>query len=417
MAFHAPSVIFPRVILPFLLFAIASLSLIYFYTGVRLIRPLVVRPALKKFLWSVLILLFLFCFSPFIVWIGRPEGAGIDLLFRAVFLEFGLFTLLFPLVLTRDLLLATAFVAKKLFSVRHRFHHDKSGESDQATPGISLIRRREFLVNGGNAALFGVAASFTGYGLFLSQKPPEVTRVTIPLPTLHDSFDRFTIAQISDLHVGPFIKRDYVEEVVKRTNALGADLIVITGDIVDGSTRYLNRDVEPLAKLHAPHGLLFCTGNHEYYSGVEQWIDAFNAMGIRTLLNEHILLQHGKSKLLVAGVTDLLEGKRMKGHESDPVAAIQGSPADVTKIVLAHQPRSIFAASKAGFDFQISGHTHGGQYFPYTRLIEFVQPYVKGLYRHNDTWLYVNRGSGYWGPPLRTGHPGEITLFELKKGS
>ena len=401
----------------FLLTAISVLCTIYLYTGFQLIRPLHISKKLKNILWAALIICLLLCFSPFVMWIQRPEGPWIDALFRIVFFEFGLFTLLFPLVLARDFSFASFRMLKRIIHFFGKFIKRKTlTVSNKEYPSSNLLMNRKgFLINSGNAALFGVTSSVTGYGLFHSQDPPELQKVTIYSENLPAEFDGFKIAQISDLHVGPSIKRDYVEETVKRLNAAGADLIAVTGDMVDGSIDYLSRDVEALADLHAPSGLYLCTGNHEYYSGVEQWMDAFGSMGINPLNNEHKVIKRGKGKLVIAGVTDYREGANFKGHATDPGAAIKNAPRDAMKILLAHQPRSIFEASRVGFDLQISGHTHGGQYFPYTYLVEFFQPYVAGLYKHENTWIYVNRGAGYWGPPQRMGIPGEITLIELRR--
>jgi hypothetical protein len=154
------------------------------------------------------------------------------------------------------------------------------------------------------------------------------------------------------------------------------------------------------------------TGNHEYYSGVERWVAVFRALGMRVLLNEHALLDVGGAKLMIAGVTDLRAGSSVPGHTSSPRAARAASAGNLS-ILLAHQPRSIFEAAASGFDLQISGHTHGGQFFPWNFFVHLGQPYVSGLHLHDATWIYVNRGTGYWGPPLRLGPSSEITLLRL----
>ncbi|MCG8492290.1 MAG: metallophosphoesterase, partial [Sneathiellales bacterium] len=207
----------------------------------------------------------------------------------------------------------------------------------------------------------------------------------------------------------------YVRGIVKRVNALHPDLIAITGDVVDGSVDQLSKDTAPLGTLEARHGVYLVTGNHEYYSGAEAWIDEFRRIGLTVLMNEHETLRHNGADLVVAGITDYSAAKIIPAHKSDPVAALDGSPEDAPKILLAHQPRSATAAEQAGFDLQLSGHTHGGQFWPWNHFVRFQQPFTAGLRRLGNLWVYTSRGTGYWGPPKRFGAPSEITLIKLVK--
>ena len=210
------------------------------------------------------------------------------------------------------------------------------------------------------------------------------------------------------------IKRGYVQTLVTQMNALDADIIVMTGDLVDGSVFRLQAEVAPLAKLKAKRGKYFITGNHEYYSGAEDWILEMKRLGFTVLLNEHKIIDIEGSKLLMAGVTDYRAHQYIPAHLSSPKKAMQGAVAADVKILLAHQPKSIFEATEAGFDLQISGHTHGGQYYPWNFIAKMANPYIKGLYLHdNKTWIYVSPGTGYWGPPIRLGNEPEITVFRL----
>jgi hypothetical protein len=184
--------------------------------------------------------------------------------------------------------------------------------------------------------------------------------------------------------------------------------------MVDGSVPELRNDVEPVADLFAPHGVFFVTGNHEYYSGAIPWIEEMQRLGMTVLMNEHRMLLFPNSNILLAGVNDFTAAQFIANHTSDPLRALAGVEAASVKILLAHQPRNIFAAAAAGYSLQISGHTHGGQYIPWNYLVTLNQPYISGLHRHDDTWIYVSRGTGYWGPPLRLGVPSEITVFTLK---
>ena len=199
-----------------------------------------------------------------------------------------------------------------------------------------------------------------------------------------------------------------------RRIALEADLIAVTGDLVDGSVAHLAAHVAPLGRLMAPHGVYFVTGNHEYYSGERAWTQELRRLGLNVLINEHVLLDHRGAQLLVAGVTDYSAHRFDERQRSDPAVAIAGAPAGVgAKILLAHQPRSAPAAAAAGFDLQLSGHTHGGQFWPWNHFVRFQQPFTAGLHRLGRLWVYTSRGTGYWGPPKRFGAPAEITRIRL----
>jgi uncharacterized protein len=262
---------------------------------------------------------------------------------------------------------------------------------------------------------FGLgAAATTAFGVWQAANGPIVKRVTIPLKNLPSAYDGFTIAQISDLHVGPTIRRRYVQNVVNITNALNPDLIALTGDFVDGSVEELSPDVAPLRDLKSRYGSFYVTGNHEYYSGAAQWISHFKTLGIRVLENEHAVIQHNGASLLIAGVNDYSTLSHHAPRRCNPAASLEGAPEGLVKILLAHQPVTYMLSEPAGFDLQLSGHTHAGQYFPFNLLIPFFQKYYKGLNRHNNMWIYVNSATGYWGPPLRAAVPTEITLITLR---
>ncbi len=259
--------------------------------------------------------------------------------------------------------------------------------------------------------LLAVLVSLIGFAN--ARRLPRVVDVEVPLEGLPPSLDGFTIVQISDLHVGPTIKRAKVEAVVKRVNSLDADLIALTGDLVDGSVAELAADIAPLGKLSARHGSYVVTGNHEYYSGASQWVAEYQRIGLQPLMNEHRVLQHAGSALVIAGVTDYTAYQFDAAQRSDPQRALAGSPAGIPRILLAHQPRSASAAAEAGFDLQLSGHTHGGQFWPWNLFVPLQQPYTAGLHRLGKLWIYTSRGTGYWGPPKRLGAPAEITRLRL----
>lgn len=251
-------------------------------------------------------------------------------------------------------------------------------------------------------------------GLVIARRRPRVVKIDIPVAHLPKALHGFSIAQISDVHVGPTIKRGFVEGIVARVNGLNADLIAVTGDLVDGSVQQLSSHTAPLAGLAARHGVYFVTGNHEYYSGERAWTQEIRRLGLTVLKNQHVVLTHDGASLVLAGVTDYSAHHFDPAQQSDPTAALHGAPADAgAKILLAHQPSSASAASDAGFDIQISGHTHGGQFWPWNLFVHYFQPFTAGLHRLKNLWVYVSRGTGYWGPPNRFGVPSEITHIRL----
>jgi uncharacterized protein len=259
-----------------------------------------------------------------------------------------------------------------------------------------------------------LASFMTVTGMIIARRRPRIVEVRIPVPHLPRALHGFSIAQISDVHVGPTIKRGFVEGIVRSVNELNADLIAVTGDLVDGSVQQLAVHTAPLAGLRARHGTYFVTGNHEYYSGERAWTEEIRRLGIHVLKNEHVVLRHDGASLVLAGVTDFSAQHFDPAQRSDPAAALYGAPVDAgAKILLAHQPSSASAAADAGFHVQISGHTHGGQFWPWNLFIRFFQPFTGGLHRLKDLWVYVSRGTGYWGPPNRFGVPSEITRIRL----
>lgn len=383
-------------------------TLLTVYIGWRLINPAPLPRGWKIASWGMVILLL---FGQRLTWFLRRRGL-MDGVYNYIdyigYFFLGLVSILVVLMLVRDFpILLKRFMSllEKIFVRRSRRPYFIQPDRD----------RRRFLLNATNGVMLAATLPLGGYGYLLAHGKPKVVTNEFPVPGLPDGLDGFSIAQITDTHVGPTLGHDWIRMVVDEVNRLDADLIVHTGDMVDGSVRNLSRDVQPLADLSAPHGVYMCTGNHEYYSGVIPWLKKARELGMTPLLNEHQLLDTGKGKILLAGVTDIRGDSIYPAHRSSPAQARKDAPDHDVSILLAHQPRSIFAASEAGYDIQLSGHTHGGQYFPFTLAIHFFQPYVRGLHLHENTLLYVSEGTGYWGPPMRLGAGPEITRHILRK--
>ena len=395
-------------VLIFLGITIGILSIIYGYIGWRLITPTFINPMWKRIAWATIVL---FMFAPFILFMfrfNRLENAWVDSISWIVYLGLGLFSMLLITLIARDLIWFLLFIIKKVVLLYHSFFDS----NPQTVEVLDPIRRRSFL-HVINLCIIVLSGALTVYGLFEAHKVPKVKEISVPLSGLYKDLEGFTIAQITDIHVGPTIKRRFVQKVVAQVNRLGADLIVLTGDIADGSLDRLKNDVAPLKDLSAPYGTFFVTGNHEYYSGADAWIKEMERLGFTVLLNENRIIKKGEGVLLLAGIPDD-NARRFKGHQSPDVKkSLSGSQPHQVKILLAHQPRSILDAAKWGFDLQLSGHTHGGQFFPWIYIVDRAHPYISGLHLHEKTWIYVSHGIGYWGPPIRLGVPSEITLITL----
>ncbi|RZU38682.1 hypothetical protein EV700_2617 [Fluviicoccus keumensis] len=273
----------------------------------------------------------------------------------------------------------------------------------------------EAVVRDSALAVAGLSVLVTLLGLVFARRTAKVVEVDIPVADLPPGLDGFTIVQISDIHVGPTIKGNYLEAIVARVNSLEADVVAITGDLVDGSVEDLSAHTASLANINARHGTFFVTGNHEYYSGAHAWVVELRRLGVTVLINEHVALDHDGHPVTLAGVTDYSAHLFDEAHRSDPHRALAGAPEQGPKLLLAHQPRSAAAAEAAGFDVQLSGHTHGGQFWPWNHFVPLQQPFVAGLKQLGGLWVYTSRGTGYWGPPMRFGAPSEITRVRLRR--
>ena len=264
----------------------------------------------------------------------------------------------------------------------------------------------------GGVALAALAVG--GAGIFNVLRQVAVKRVRVELARLPVAASGYRIVQLTDIHIGPTIGREFLEQLVATVNALEPDLVAITGDLVDGSVAELGALVAPLAKLRAKDGVFFVTGNHEYYSGADAWLAHLSTLGVRTLRNEHVRIGDGgggTDGFDLAGIDDFTA--HAPGHGPDLPGALVGRDASRALVLLAHQPKAILEAEALGVGLQISGHTHAGQIFPFNFMVRLQQPYVAGLHTHGRAQIYVSAGTGYWGPPMRVGAPAEITEIEL----
>ena len=387
------------------------MALLHAWVGWRIVPGLAAYPLLQ------IVMVLLLVLSPVLIPLGVMGGRVVrqpwaDRVSWIGLLLMGLFSSLFVLTLARDVTLLVLRIIDALapFALPHAHISIVTAE---AVPLLALLA--------------------TAIGFLNARRTPALVRVDVPIKSLPSALHGFTVAQISDIHIGPTIKGEWLQRIVDKVNTVQADMVAITGDLVDGRVGDLATQVAPLAGLASRHGTFFVTGNHEYYSGAHAWIDELRRLGLTVLMNEHVVLHHGcaprnganpfreaqddsqvMAPLVLAGVTDYSAHHFDPSHKSDPQAALEGAPPSASvRMLLAHQPRSAEAASKAGFDLQLSGHTHGGQFFPWNFFVRFQQPFTAGLHKLHELWVYTSRGTGYWGPPKRFGAPSEITVLRL----
>ncbi|WP_242394543.1 metallophosphoesterase [Anaeromyxobacter oryzisoli] len=396
-----------RPVLPFATFLLVSLAILggmHAYLWVRLVRDPGLPDGWRR-LSTVLLAALTLAVPAGVFAVRLGSGRIARLLPIAAFTWLGVAFLLFCALAALDLARLAARGATSVLAWL------------RSAPDLPDPGRRAFVARAvaGGAVL---AAGGAGVLAFRSATgPAEVTEIPVRLERLPPALSGFTIAQITDLHVGPTIRAREVRRVVEQTNALRPDLVAITGDLVDGSVRELGEAVSHLAALRARHGVYFVTGNHEYYSGVEEWIAYLRRLGVRVLRNERVAIGDAGASLDLAGVDDWSAGRFGNGHGVDLPRALAGRDPARSLVLLAHQPRGVPEAIGAGVELQLSGHTHGGQLFPFNLLVAAAYPYVKGLYALEEAGtrghVYVSRGTGYWGPPMRLGSPPELARIIL----
>jgi predicted MPP superfamily phosphohydrolase len=393
----------------FFVVAISMWVVFHWWVGYRQIHRGRVYPAwVQRMIWGVVVLL---GSVPLFAFFGRMVGLGdVAVLQWIGYVLMGLSTLLIAFTLAVEL---PRLVAEGGVALRRLLAPRPANDAAVAERPESGDRRR-FFADIANFGIVGGAVGLSAVGFAAARRVPRVVEVSVPIANLHPDLEGLRIVQLSDVHVGPTIRGTWLDQVVEVVNTLDADVVALTGDFVDGHVDKLAHELAALGRIRSTHGAFFVTGNHEYYWDGPAWCAAIAAFGPTVLINEHRCIEHGRAKLLVAGVTDPA-GKRAPGHESDAKRAKLGAPEHDFSLFLAHQPRSVDGAAAAGFDLQLSGHTHAGQYFPGSVLVHLFQPYVSGLNRHENMQIYVSRGTGYWGPPNRAGSPSEITLLTLER--
>ncbi len=262
-------------------------------------------------------------------------------------------------------------------------------------------------------AVVALTAPALAYGFWVARRP-EIKRVTIDIPGLGAGLDGTRIVQISDVHIGETLGKDFAQLVADTVNSLKPDLVAVTGDMIDGSVARLRDQVAPLGTMKAKHGVFFVTGNHEYYSGGAAWEAEARNLGMTVLHNEHRVIENAGATLIIGGVTDLEGARFSESHTPRVDLAFVGSPTGAPRVLLAHQPRFSKAAAAQKVSLMLSGHTHGGQIFPFMFLVKLQQPVIGGFALLSGVPTYTSNGTGYWGPPFRIGPRGEVTEITLR---
>jgi predicted MPP superfamily phosphohydrolase len=291
---------------------------------------------------------------------------------------------------------------------------DHGGAGSTATgdgekPGID---RRLLLARG--AAIFAglTAAGITGYGVRTALAGPQLDRVQIPIAKLPRAMDGTRLAVVSDIHLGPLTGSNHLPRIVSMINSTQADVVCIVGDMVDGTVEELGAEAAALRDIRARQGTYFVTGNHEYYSGFQEWVAEVARLGVRPLRNERLEISTGRGVFDLAGVND--PGGADVGDAPDFDRALGDRDTSRPVVLMAHQPVVAHDAARYGVDLQVSGHTHGGQMLPFNYLVGLEQPVVSGLGKVDGLPVYVTNGAGFWGPPVRVGAPPQVTLIELR---
>jgi uncharacterized protein len=275
--------------------------------------------------------------------------------------------------------------------------------------------RRALLARTAAASVGIGSAVIVGTGFRRTLTEPETPEIELPLARLPRELEGLRVVQITDLHLAPLFGADECALTVERVNRLKPDLVVLTGDIVDAPVHALRHAAAPLAALRARHGVLFVTGNHEYYCGADEWLAEFRRLGMRTLVNERVSIGDAGASLDVVGLPDEWAGRHAEAIGPDAARALSGRDPERALLALVHRPTQAREIVRAGAGAAVCGHTHGGQMWPFHGLVHLVQPYITGLQREGEGLVYVSRGAGFWGPPVRVLAPPELPCFVLTR--
>lgn len=303
-----------------------------------------------------------------------------------------------------------AMVYRGVAALRRRSAKRTEPTVERDAADLTSDGRRAFLTRTVPLGVLTGGAVTATYGAYRAFTPPERTEHEIPIANLPRSLEGLSIVQLTDIHVGAFIRESFIDQLVEQANAAKPDLVVITGDLVDGSVPALSHAVGRLSRLDSRFGTFFVTGNHEYYSGPDVWTAFLQRLGMQVLRNRRVVLGDAGGHIDLVGVDDWSR-RRHGGYDLE--TAMAGRDPERPAVLLAHQPSNFEHASALGVDLQISGHTHGGQLFPMTRLVGLSWKYARGLYQHRQSHIYVSRGCGFWGPPARVGSPPEVAKLVL----
>ena len=378
--------------IPFIFFSTVLLS-VYSYVGWRFIWTLQTPSLYKSLILIILMLFYCLTFITFIFYFNKIENNIARIIAWLGFAGLGTVSLLFFIQIGADLLL----LAQSLLTKSHSFDP----------------HRRAFLGLSAKTIVGGIAGVGSIWGMSQALKEPVIKRVEIKIEGLPERLKGFRMAQITDLHVGSMITGKFVERVTKKIQKLNADMLFFTGDAADGSVQSYGKHLNSLAEIKPKYGKYFVTGNHEYYSDMNGWLNLIEGLGFKILVNESQNIIVNDATIMITGIPDRSGRHFSSFHKTDMEKAVGGMNSSDLKILLAHQPGDVEHATKYEFDLQLSGHTHGGQYFPFSLLVQMAHPFLKGLHKRENTWVYINQGTGYWGPPLRIGTEPEITEIVL----
>ncbi|MGV0853795.1 metallophosphoesterase [Mycolicibacterium phlei] len=384
----------------FFVVAVSVLVAMHLYLWVRLVRDTTRTGRPRRALTGVLIALALLVLAANVLarvpgpdqWVAWPGYLWLGL---AVYL-----------VLALLVLEPIRFIARRRIARREK----DSGAEETDEQAIS---RRLFLARTGAAVAGAASVGLVGYGAATALGPPDLLRVPVRLRRLDPALRGYRIAVVADIHLGPLLGRGHTERIVEMINAAEPDLVAMVGDLVDGTVAELGSAAAPLRDLVARDGAFFVTGNHEYFvDDTEAWLRELERLGMTPLRNEHTVVRRGGAEINLAGVNDLTGARHDDGPDFD--RALAGVNPDAPTVLMAHQPVLIEQAAARGVDLQLSGHTHGGQMWPFHYIVEAVQPSLAGLSTVDNTQLYVTRGAGFWGPPVRVGARPDITILTLE---